>query len=544
MLPLRCRAVVLGVLLAAAPALPGAAQSVLPVAAQAAPAAQPRAFVSALAAAAAEDEVVAGFFRDRGYLPLWTGPEDAGRRAALMAALDGAAAHGLPTARYAPAALAAAFAAARTEGDRGRLEVRMTRALLDYARDVQTGALVPARVDDGIKREVPLRDRRATLDAFAAAAVPAAVLRGLPPQSQEYAQLMKARLTLLADIAAGGWGPEVPAGRLEPGATGAAVVALRDRLIRLGYLHRTAVGEYDAAVARAVRDFQADHGIDPDGVAGASTLAALNVGPAERLRAVTVAMERERWLNLDRGSRHIWVNLADQTAKVIDEGRVSFVTRAVIGDDSRADKHTPEFSHLMTYMELNPDWTVPPGIIKREYLARLQANPNALRHLTIYDRSGRPVSRGSVDFSAYSANNFPFTLRQAPGDGNALGKVKFMFPNPHSIYLHDTPHKEDFVREERALSNGCIRLAEPMEFAYTLLAAQEADPRAAFHALLDTGRQTRLPLATPVPVHLDYRTAFADPRGHMEYRRDVYGRDAMIWEALVAAGVAEVGAGG
>jgi murein L,D-transpeptidase YcbB/YkuD len=519
---------------------PVAAQQVLPLATQATPTEQARAFATAIAEAAAEDEAIAGFYRDRGYAAFWTGPADSERRSALLQALAGAGAHGLPTLRYDPADLIASVRAARTEGDRGRVEVAMTRALLDYARDVQTGALVPSKVNAAIKREVPVRDRRANLDAFAKAASPAAFLGALPPASQEYAQLVKARFALQHAVETGGWGPEIPAARVEPGATGPALIALRDRLVAQGYLAPNAIGTYDARIGRAVRIFQADHGLNADGVAGESTVRELNVGPETRLRAVLVALERERWSNIDRGRRHIWVNLADFSAKIIDDGRVTFSTRTVVGE-TQADKSTPEFSHMMTYMELNPDWTVPPGIIRRDYLPRLQANPHALGHLTITDRRGRVVQRGSVDFSAYSASNFPFSIRQSPGDGNALGKVKFMFPNPWAIYLHDTPHKELFARETRAFSNGCVRLADPFDFAYELLSRQEADPKKAFHDVLDTGRQERVTLKDPVPVHLEYRTAFTNPKGRMQYRRDIYGRDAQIHAALIKAGVAGTG---
>jgi murein L,D-transpeptidase YcbB/YkuD len=530
--------------LALSVAMPAGAQQVLPLATQATAASQARAFAAAIAEAAAGDEVTAGFFRDRAYAAFWTAADAAPRRMALMEALDGARLHGLPVARYDAAGLRAAARAAMTEGDRGRIEVAMTRAFLAYARDVQTGALVPGKIDGGIKREVALRDPRATLDAFAAAPVPAAYVRALPPSTQDYLHLMKAKVALERAVAAGGWGPRVEAGTLAPGDSGPAVIALRDRLALLGYLPRSAAATYDAAIERAVRAFQAEHGLLVTGRAGESTLREINREPQDRLQAVIVAMERERWLAPDRGRRHIWVNLADYTARIVDNGKVTFSTRAVIGDADNPEKHTPEFSGQMTYMELNPDWTVPPGIIRRDYLPRLQRNPNALGHLTLIDRRGRVVPRGSVNFAAYSARNFPYTLRQQPGDGNALGKVKFMFPNAWSIYLHDTPHKEHFPLESRAFSNGCIRLAEPMEFAYELLSRQEAEPETAFHAVLDSGRQSRMSLAEPVPVHLEYRTAFAGPKGRIEYRRDMYGRDAKIWAALVAAGLEAPGAGG
>lgn len=522
------------------------AQTVLPISAHAqmAPAAAATAFRNSLIEAAAADEAVSGFYRDRGYAPFWTGPADAARRSALMQALAGAGAHGLPVGRYDPTKLIAASATARTEGDRGRLEVEMTRAFLDYARDVQTGALVPGRVVPGIVREVPVRDRRENLDAFAAAADPVAHLAALSPRSQEYVRLMTARFALEAAVARNGWGAPVPGRPLEPGMTGAGVIALRDRLVAMEYLPpQTASASYDATIRRAVSDFQADHGLDANGIAGVTTLAEINIGPERRLASVLVAMERERWLNMERGKRHIWVNLADFSTQIVDDGKVTFQTRSVVGAQP-VDKNTPEFSHRMTYMELNPDWTVPGGIIKRDYLPKLQANPNALGHLQLIDRRGRVVPRSAVNFSAYSARNFPFNLRQAPGDSNALGRVKFMFPNPYAIYLHDTPEKHLFSREVRAYSSGCVRLNDPFEFAYELLSRQEADPKTAFHKVLDSRRQERIVLKEPVPVHLEYRTAFSNPRGKIQYRRDIYGRDAVLFQALIKAGVVTGAVGG
>jgi len=498
----------------------------------------PPAFRQAVAEAAAEDAAVADFYRGRDYAPVWTAPAGVERLRALLAVLERAGDHGLPVARYDAAALAAAVRGMASERDRGQVEVRLTRALLDYARDIQTGALVPARVDAGIVREVPVRDRAALLADFLAAD-PAAFLRALPPASQEYARLMRAKRMLEQAAATGAWGSVVPGAGLRPGQTGAAVLALRNRLMAMGYLPRSAAASYDAALLRAVAAFQAAHGITPDGVADAATLAEINRPPEARLKSVLVAMERERWSNIPRGDRHIWVNLTDFTAKIVDHGKVTFETRAVIGSE-QADKRTPEFSDHMTYMEVNPDWTVPRGIIRRDYLPKLQANPGALGHLQVIDSRGRVVPRGQVNFARYTAANFPFSLRQPPGQGNALGQVKFMFPNPWSIYLHDTPDKHLFGREMRAYSSGCVRLGDPFQFAYALLARQEADPRAAFHAVLDSGRQTRIFLDEPVPIHIDYRTAFTTPRGALEFRRDIYGRDAAIFAALERAGVVPV----
>ncbi|MDP4034232.1 MAG: L,D-transpeptidase family protein [Pseudorhodobacter sp.] len=504
--------------------------------------AQLNAFTQSLAAAAASDADIAAFYRDRNYHTLFTGAQDAARRGALLSVLARAGDHGLPVQRYDAAALTQAFQSARTEGDRGRLEARMALAFLDYARDIQTGVLVPARVDAGIVRKVPLRDRRANLAAFEAGN-PRDFLNTLPPKNAAYVQLMKAKLQLEARIADGGWGPTVPANNLKPGQSGAAVVALRNRLIAMGHLQRSATQDYDVTIQKAVQSFQSSLGLTPDGVAGAGTLAEINVAPEARLKSVVVAMERERWMNIDRGRRHIWVNLADFSAKIIDDGKVTFSTRSVVGKNT-ADRRSPEFSDMMEFMVINPSWNVPRSIATKEYLPQMQQNPNAAGHLRLIDGAGRVVSRAAVDFTQYTAANFPFDLKQPPSNGNALGLVKFMFPNPYNIYLHDTPSKSLFDREVRDFSHGCIRLSDPFDFAYALLARQTDDPIGEFKRHLNTGVETQLMLKQPVPVHLVYFTAYPTAKGQMNYRRDVYGRDARIFDALTAAGVALPGVQG
>jgi murein L,D-transpeptidase YcbB/YkuD len=317
------------------------------------------------------------------------------------------------------------------------------------------------------------------------------------------------------------------------------VVALRDRLIRMGYLQATATAVYDRQIEAAVQAFQLNHGITPDGVASESTIAEMNKGPEERLKSIIVAMERERWMDFDRSAKHIWVNLPDFRAKIIDEGRVIFETRVVIGKDV-PDQRSPEFSDEMEHMVINPSWGVPRSIIVKEYLPLLRQNPNAVGHLQIIDGRGRVVPRGSVDFSG----SFPYGMRQPPSDDNALGLVKFMFPNPHNIYLHDTPSKSLFDKEIRAYSHGCIRVADPFDLAHELLSWQIDNAEDEFEAALKTGKETTVKLKETLPVHLVYFTAYPGPKGQITYRRDVYGRDAALWEALSAAGVELAGVQG
>lgn len=497
--------------------------------------AQPQAFAQSLAASAAEDEAIADWYRKTGYEALWTGGDDADRRQAFLAAIATAADHGLPVQRYDATALTNALLAAETEGDRGRIEVALTRAYLAWARDLTSGVLEPAKVDAGIVRDIDRIDPEALLSRIALGDPPA-VLAWMMPKSPIYLQLMKAKIGLEAQIAAGGWGAPLALNAVELGDTGPTVVALRDRLVQMGYLAPTSTATYESALQAAVQKFQINHGLVVDGRAGEGTILELNIPAEGRLKSVIVAMERERWLDIDRSARHIWVNLPDFRAKIMEGGRAIFDTRVVIGKNV-PDQRSPEFSDQMAHMVINPSWGVPRSIIVKEYLPLLQQNPNAVGHLQVIDGRGRVVPRGSVNFAAYSTRSFPFGMRQPPSDENALGLVKFMFPNQYNIYLHDTPSKSLFDNDVRAYSHGCIRVADPFDLAYALLALQSDAPEEEFQAHLKTGKETTVKLDKTVPVHLVYFTAYPDSKGRITYRRDVYGRDAALFKALEEAGV-------
>ncbi|NHX27611.1 L,D-transpeptidase family protein, partial [Escherichia coli] len=230
--------------------------------------------------------------------------------------------------------------------------------------------------------------------------------------------------------------------------------------------------------------------------------------------------ERERWMPADRGRRHVLVNITDFHARIIAGGKVEFQTRSVVGANDK-DRRTPEFSDVMEHMVVNPTWNVPRSIATKEYLPMLKEDPGAVSHLTLIDQRGQIVSREGMDFSEYDTTNFPFDMKQPPSNSNALGLVKFIFPNPHNIYLHDTPAKSLFGRESRAFSHGCIRLNDPFDFAYALLGRQTNDPEGYFHAVLRTGRETQVDLKEPLPVHIIYRTALTGPKGRVEFRRDI-----------------------
>lgn len=503
------------------------------------------AFKQAVAESMADDAEIAEFYRNRGFEPFWTGTDaqHLARRQALFAIVAQAERHGLPASRYDMDALLAQMAAVAHTRAKGEVEVALTRMYLSFAHDLQSGLLNPSRVDGDIKRENPRRSASALL-ALAETGQAARLLKSLQPQSHEYARLMKEKMRLERRVTQGGWGAAVPGGRHELGDSGAPVVALRNRLIAMGYLPRTLSASFDLDMQAAVKRFQDDHGLTADGVVASDTLQEINKTPQDRLKSVLAAMERERWTNFPdgRGKRHILVNLTDFKAQIFDDGKITFETRSVIGHQDY-DRRTPEFSDEMDHMVINPSWFVPRSIIVKEYLPKLQANSGAVSHLQVVDRRGQVVGRGR-DFSQYSARSFPYSMRQPPGPRNALGTVKFMFPNKYNIYLHDTPAKNLFDREVRTYSHGCVRLNDPHEFGYALLAAQTEDPKGFFDTRLRSGRETRVNLEQHVPVHLIYRTAFTNAKGKTQYRRDMYGRDARVWQALAAQGVVLTGAEG
>ncbi|WP_417839366.1 L,D-transpeptidase family protein [Tritonibacter scottomollicae] len=502
-------------------------------------------FRQAVAEMAWEDEAVASFYRETGYAPLWTAdtPEAKARRQAFMQALEEASMHGLPDMSLRASELVAQMRNVRSTRDLGAVEVALSRALVDYATDLQTGLVnTPSSIDEGIVRNKHKVDATGFLSGISSER-PYAFLQNLVPASPQYRALMREKMRLEALLSAGGWGAIVPVRKMEPGDTGPTVIALRNRLVAMGYLNPTATRSYDLALEDAVRRFQDEHGLAVDGVAGEGALNEINRPVTDRIKSVLVAMERERWLTPDRGDRHILVNQTDFTAKIIDDGEITFETRSVIGSN-RSDRRTPEFSDVMDHMVINPSWYVPRSIITKEYLPKLKNNPNAHSYIEITDNRGRVVNRNNVDFSQFTARSFPFAMRQPPSSRNALGLVKFMFPNKYNIYLHDTPQKSLFGREVRAFSHGCIRLQKPFEFAYALLARQSDTPKQYFHQVLNSGKETKVTLETKVPVHMIYRTAFVSEDGRAEFRRDIYGRDAKIWSAMERAGVALPGVQG
>lgn len=470
----------------------------------------------------------------RGYQPIWIGSGNLERAKALLGALDQAVNHGLPTARYQQDLLDVALQNL-TGPDAAAAEILATRIYLQYAQDLTSGALEPKAIDKEIAVRPPRRPGDRLLAAVAEAP-PEAFFKALAPRNAEYAALLAEKKHLEAKLDEE-VGPQLTRQTVRQGSSGDQVIALRLRLTALGYGELGTADVFDPDLRTVVRQFQRDRGLSADGIVGRGTLRALGrqVSVKDKLQSVVVALERERWLNRDRGHRHIIVNIADYSFNLYENDKPVFHSIAVVGKNT-SDRRTPEFHDEMTHMVVNPTWHVPPSIAGKEYLPTLKKN-GGLRGMRVISRTGKVVEPGSVDFTQYTAKNFPFSVKQPPGPRNALGRVKFMFPNKFNIYLHDTPKKSLFQREVRAFSHGCIRVERPFEFAHELLSKQTANPEAAFEAFLNTGREQYVNLQVPVPVYLTYKTAFVGQDGAMAYTDDMYGRDKKIYAALVDAGL-------
>ncbi len=486
----------------------------------------------ALADAASGDADLAAFYGANGLRPVFGGPDGSALRQALAAAVALAPAHGIPQARYTPAMLTAAPNSARAE-------VEQARVLLRFMRDMTGGVLRPTAVDPAIKREVVRPRLDLMMRDFVTSADPAAYLRDLQPDHPAYLALQAALMagnTLTAPKNL----PRAPEAVWRVGMQGAGIAPLRARLDSIGFAapHADAT-TYDAGLADAVARYQAAAGLPSDGIAGPITIRHLNgdIADDRRSRTILMSLERMRWLATeDLAARHVWVNIPEFTARISEGGRTQFQTRVVVGK-ATDDSETPEFSDRMEHVVVNPRWNVPRSITVREYLPKLQKNRNAVSHLDIVDGRGNVITRDRIDFSRYTESNFPYRMRQQPSDDNALGLVKFIFPNPWNIYLHDTPTKHLFGETRRAYSHGCVRVADPFDLAYALLSQQTDDPQAMFKRALDSGRERYLALEPAVPVHLVYFTAFPDQGGNIRFYNDVYDRDTAMWAAMAKAGL-------
>jgi murein L,D-transpeptidase YcbB/YkuD len=361
------------------------------------------------------------------------------------------------------------------------------------------------------------------------------LLQSLRPQVPAYARLMAALAQYRELQARGGWAAVAPGETLKPGMSGERVAALRERLLVTTDM-QPGTGDpaiFNAALETGVRAFQQRHGLEDDGIVGKTTLAALNVPVEQRIDQIRANLERARWVLHDLPETYILVDIAGFRVTYTRDGEIVWETRAQVGQPFRK---TPVFRARMTYLEVNPTWTVPPTILKEDVLPAIKRDPAYLaqKNMQIIDYNGNPVDTASLEWQRYTGRNFPYLIRQGPGPENALGRIKFMFPNKHLVYLHDTPSKSLFGKATRAFSSGCIRIEHPYELAGLLL---EGDPnwdKQKVLAAVDSLKTRTISLHQPISVILLYWTVGFTPDGRVAFKQDIYERDPAIVRGLNA----------
>ena len=293
---------------------------------------------------------------------------------------------------------------------------------------------------------------------------------------------------------------------------------------------------FDERVQAAVQDFQRLCGLAPDGKVGEKTIAALNVSTEDRLRQIYLNLERWRWLPQSLGERFVLVNLPAFDLRAVEAGETLLEMRVAVG---RPYRRTPVFSDVIRYLVFNPYWEVPTSIAVKDKLPEVRKDPSYLQKqgMKVYRGWGADqaqVDPATIDWTAVSSSRFPYRLRLDPGPLNALGRVKFMFPNPFSIYLHDTPGRGVFLRADRDVSSGCIRLERPLELAELLLRTNSNWQPGATQDILDDYKERTVRLETPWAVHLLHWSAWVDEENRLQLRSDLYDRDEKL--ALALAG--------
>jgi len=335
-----------------------------------------------------------------------------------------------------------------------------------------------------------------------------------------------------------GMSSHVPSGSaIRPGETGRSVFALRNRLLALGDLHPrsgSTSDEYDSTLVDAVRIFQKRHGYEPSGVADSATIAALNVRPQKRVDQIKATMERWRWMPHALGRKHVIINIPDFKLSVVESGRAVLTMKVVLG---LPNWQTPVFSSAMEQVLFNSPWMAPEDIVEKELINYMKADSNYLpsNNMSLWRRSGDSLVRidpRTINWSEMTPEKIDFFLRQEGGPQNIMGQVKFLIPNKYNVYLHDTPYREDFPKNVRMFSHGCIRLEKPLDFAEDILQQFPEWTRARIDTVVAHKTENSIRLRKTIPVHVVYSTIWTANDGSIQLRDDYYGLDRRLSELM------------
>ena len=489
--------------------------------------------------------MVVRFYRARNFRPVWTTSIGARREAfELEVALDRAQAEGVE--RKGAEALRihdllgalrpTLFGPLPPPHRLAELDVLLTRSYFASAVQVVGGRVHARDLPIDWRTGPRAIDLVAELGAALSERRVGDALHRLDPPHPGYVALRAAWQRYRAFGAAGGWRRVGPGPPLRVGRIAARVVALRERLAAEDDLAPPLAdsARYDVVLAQAVRRFQRRYGLDTTGVVGPRDIEALDVPTVDRARQIELNLERWRWVPDSLGERCVLVNIPEYTLRVMERDRVVSTMRVVVG---KPGWPTPVFSAALRYVVFNPLWNVPATIAAGEVLGEVQKDPDYLarNNIRVYDGEGRDaqeVDPATIRWALLSSENLPYAFRQDPGPANPVGHVKFMCPNPFSVYLHDTPSSQYFRRIDRAYSHGCVRVEKPLELAEYVLAGRPGWDHAGIAAAIDTSRNQAVGVPAPLPVHILYFTAWVDEDGQVEFRRDLYGLDDLLDRAL------------
>ncbi|WP_456462769.1 L,D-transpeptidase family protein [Reichenbachiella sp.] len=462
---------------------------------------------------------------------------DAQDKKQLLKVLENAPDDGLFSKDYHYDALIKLNSSAKTLEQKAELDLLFTDAFLLYASHFLNGKVNPETVDGEWKAVRREGNAREFLEQALASGNIESSLRSLKPIHSGY-DVLKKQLAVYKNLAASGGWETIPEGpTLKVGMTDSIrIPKLIDRLVISGDLVLMKNNNYElnTMIEGALKKYQTRNGLEVDGALGKQTTESLNIPIEERINQILINLERYRWIAQDLGEHYVIVNIADFQMQVFRQGNLTFEENVIVGKTFRK---TPVFSSKMTYMVLNPYWVVPPTILFQDFLPEIQKNPAFLTAKNIkvlkgFGSGANIVDPTTVDWKQYSKNNFPFTLRQDPGPTNALGQVKFIFPNNYNVYIHDTPSKEMFQRADRAFSSGCIRLKNPMNFTHYLIKDNPKWNKEAIDKIMREGKEYTIFLDKPVNVHILYLTSWVE-KGELQFRKDIYNRDQPLLNALL-----------
>ena len=477
----------------------------------------------------------------QGYRPIWLKDgklSDRGKD--VLKLLAASAADGLQPQTYLPTGLAG-FDSPLPENDpaaMARLDIDLSAAALRYARDASGGQFDPVLLSRYNDLQPPWVAPADALKVVAYSPFAADYLKGLNPTHPAFAAMKKALAELRAEQDAPLEDTSPDGEIVKRGDADARIPAVRARLKLLGFLAEISAEAdsdvLDAELSVQLRLFQKQAGVKVTGALGPQTVTALNnAGTSGSVDKLLDNMERLRWLPRNLGQRYVIVNQAAFQASVIKDGKPEWTTRVIVG---KPDTQTAVFNDEMEMVVFNPSWGVPQSIIANEYLPKLRNDPGYLDKMgfKVVTQQGKVVSSRAINWDSYGSK-IPYGVQQPPGVKNALGELKFLFPNSHDIYMHDTPSRELFERDVRAFSHGCVRVQNPREFASVVLGWTPEEVA----AKVETRASETVRLKQKLPVHITYFTAWPDETGNMVYFNDIYGRDKPLENARSATLVAQ-----